>query len=178
MKQAAEARVREERVRSEYREKAAREREEDTRRKDERDHEMEKAKKEGGLWIETGGGKKSKGRKGPLTPVTPLVVRPAIKTILTREKKENVAASGTGAKTSPGKTISAKMSSAKTSPAMNSPVKASPAKAGLVAGVLTKASPPKEKSIESSGRAGVWGSKRAFLRKENFGTSLKNRDGL
>jgi hypothetical protein len=168
LKLAAEARLREERVRREYREKAGREREEETRRKDEHNREVEKARKEGGLWVETGGGKKSKGRKGPLTPVTPLVVRPDIKTILTREKKDNVASSGTEAKTSPANTSSAK----------NSPVKASPAKADLVAEILTKASPPKDKPIESSSRAGVWGSKRAFSRKENLGTSLRDRDGL
>lgn len=81
---AAEQRAKEARVRREAREKAAWEREEEMRTKQAKEEEERKARREGGLWIESGSGKKSKGRKGggvaglgnPLSPVpmTPAVV--------------------------------------------------------------------------------------------------------
>ena len=111
--------MREDRLRREYREKAAREREEEARRKEEREREMEKAKKEGGLWIETGSTRKGRHRKGPLTPVTPLVSSPTIRTILTRDKKENVPVAGSP-KISPAKKIPAKTSPPKDRPAESS----------------------------------------------------------
>lgn len=69
---AAEQRAKEERIRREAREKAMREREEEMRSKKEKEEEEKKAKAEGGLWIETGSGKRGKGRKtannSPNTP--------------------------------------------------------------------------------------------------------------
>jgi hypothetical protein len=91
-KHAAEQRAKEERIRREAREKAAREREEETRLKAMRDKEEERAKKEGGTWIETGSGKKAKGRKGNGAlgfPVLPHSAPPVLKTFVEREKKEN-----------------------------------------------------------------------------------------
>ncbi|CBX94137.1 hypothetical protein IAQ61_004008 [Plenodomus lingam] len=76
-KQNYEQRLKEERVRREAREKAAREREEEMRLKKAKEEEERKAKKEGGMWIETGSGKKSRARKSgggavgnPLSPVS------------------------------------------------------------------------------------------------------------
>ncbi|OAL54513.1 hypothetical protein IQ07DRAFT_271455 [Pyrenochaeta sp. DS3sAY3a] len=69
---AAEQRAKEERIRREAREKAMREREEEMRNKKEKEEEEKKAKAEGGLWIETGSGRRGKGRKtannSPSTP--------------------------------------------------------------------------------------------------------------
>jgi hypothetical protein len=62
-KQAAELRAREERIRREAREKAAREREAEQRAKGEKEKDERKARKEGGTWIETAGGKKTRGKK-------------------------------------------------------------------------------------------------------------------
>ncbi|KAF2129384.1 hypothetical protein P153DRAFT_396659 [Dothidotthia symphoricarpi CBS 119687] len=86
-----ELRIKEERVRREARERASREREEEVRRKMERAAREERAKKEGGLWIETGSGKKGKDRKGVSATSGPLSAPPVMKTIVAREKKENVA---------------------------------------------------------------------------------------
>jgi len=91
-KQAAEQRAKEERIRREAREKAAREREEEARIKASKEREEELAKKEGGAWIETGSGKKQKGRKGgPSTgfPTMPHFSPPVLKTLITKDKKEN-----------------------------------------------------------------------------------------
>ncbi|KAF1936334.1 hypothetical protein EJ02DRAFT_88293 [Clathrospora elynae] len=62
-KMAVELRAKEERVRRDAREKAAHEREIEQRAKREKEEEERKARKEGGAWIETAGGKKTKGRK-------------------------------------------------------------------------------------------------------------------
>jgi hypothetical protein len=70
--QRAEAvqREKQERVRREAREKAAKEREEEARMKAEREKEEEKAKREGGAWIESGG---KKGKKAKGFPVMPMM---------------------------------------------------------------------------------------------------------
>ncbi|KAI8942910.1 hypothetical protein NX059_000949 [Plenodomus lindquistii] len=75
-----EQRLKEERVRREAREKAAREREEESRIKQFKEEQERKAKKDGGLWIETkkGKGKKSGGNNvggNPLSPVGKIVGR-------------------------------------------------------------------------------------------------------
>jgi hypothetical protein len=145
-KHATEARLREERLRREYRDRAAREREDEARRKEEREREAERAKKEGGLWIETGAGRRGRHRKGPLTPVTPLVSSPAIRTILTRDKKENMPVAG-----------GSKMSPAKKSPAKTSPPKDKPTESSGRAGVWG----PKKNDSNASKR-------------ENTGTGLRN----
>jgi|TARA_R110002003_G_scaffold232_15_gene16848 flagellar biosynthesis GTPase FlhF len=94
-KQAAEQRAKEERIRREAREKAAREREEEARKKAIKQMEQERAKKEGGLWIETGSGKKQKGRKGGGQvsgagfPTMPVSAPPVLKTFSGKDKKEN-----------------------------------------------------------------------------------------
>jgi hypothetical protein len=77
-KQAAELRAKEERVRREARDKAARERQAEERLKREKEEQERQARKEGGAWIETSGGKKPKGRKSGSSaaaggsPTTPL----------------------------------------------------------------------------------------------------------
>jgi hypothetical protein len=86
-KQAAELRAKEERVRREARDKAARERQAEERLKREKEEQERQARKEGGAWIETSGGKKPKGRKsgsgaavaGPMMPLNapPTIIRPA-----------------------------------------------------------------------------------------------------
>lgn len=91
-KQAADLKAKEEKVRREAKEKAIREREEELRIKREKEEEERKAKKEGGLWIETATGKKGKGRKsgghGGLT--TPLSAPPVMKSVAgLKDRKEN-----------------------------------------------------------------------------------------
>lgn len=89
-KKAAEQRAKEDRIRTEAREKAARERDEEAKRKKVREEEERKAKKEGGMWIETGSGKKGKSRKsgGGGSPVTPTMGAKGMLGV--KEKKENV----------------------------------------------------------------------------------------
>lgn len=100
-KHAAEQRAKEERVRREALEKATREREEENKMKAIKEKEEERAKKEGGMWIETGSGKKTKGRRsGALNfPALPRSAPPVLKTFADREKKENES----GARMSPKK---------------------------------------------------------------------------
>ncbi|KAF2027704.1 hypothetical protein EK21DRAFT_71432 [Setomelanomma holmii] len=106
-KQAAELRAKEERIRRVAREKAASEREEEARQKAIMQEQQERAKKEGGLWIETSSGKKQKGRKGAGTdagfgaglPIMLMSAPPVLKTFPTKDKKENEG----GAKMSPKK---------------------------------------------------------------------------
>jgi hypothetical protein len=175
-KQAAEARLREERLRREYREKAAREREEEARRKEEREREMEKAKMEGGLWIETGSGRRGRHRRGPLTPVTPLVPTPTIKSILTRDKKENVSIGG-GPKASLAKLSPADTGLPKTSPPKTNMSKTNLPKTSLPKTNPPKTNPPKDKPLESSGRAGVWGPKKTDSnapKRDHTGSGLRN----
>lgn len=62
-RQAAELKVKEERIRREAREKAAREREAEERAKREKEEEELRARKEGGLWIESSANKKYRVRK-------------------------------------------------------------------------------------------------------------------
>jgi hypothetical protein len=90
-KHAAEQRAKEERIRREAREKAIREREEEVRLKIMKEKEEERAKKEGGLWIETSAGKKHKNRKSTtlVAPVVPLSAPPVLKTFFAKDKKEN-----------------------------------------------------------------------------------------
>jgi hypothetical protein len=90
-KQAADQRAKEERIRREAREKAMREREEEAKLKVIKEKEEERAKKEGGVWIETSGGKKHKGRKGlaPGAHVASLSAPPVMKTFFGKDKKEN-----------------------------------------------------------------------------------------
>ena len=91
-KQAAELKAKEERVRREAREKAIREREEELKLKREKEEEERKARKEGGLWIETGSGKKGKGRKGGghVGLTTPVSAPPVLKTVTgLKDRKEN-----------------------------------------------------------------------------------------
>lgn len=80
--QRAEQVLRAERVRKEAREKAAKEREEEKRAREMREKEEEVAKREGGVWIESGG-KKAKGKKG-------FAVMPMGYAGKAGEKKENV----------------------------------------------------------------------------------------
>jgi hypothetical protein len=100
-KYAAEQRAKEERVRREAREKAARERKEEHKMKAIKEKEEERAKKEGGLWIETGNGKKTKGRRGGALnfPTLPQSAPAVLKTFADKEKKENE----NGVRTSPKK---------------------------------------------------------------------------
>ena len=91
-------------MRREAREKAAREREEEDKIKREKDEEERKARKEGGLWIETSSGKKGKTRKNGSTGIsgltTPLNPRPVTRPVVgPHKKKEN----GSGEPTSPKK---------------------------------------------------------------------------
>jgi hypothetical protein len=90
-KLAAEQRAKEERIRREARETADKEREEEARLKTIKEKEEELAKKQGGAWIETSGGKKQKGRKGTAlgAPTISLSTPPVLKTLLTKDKKEN-----------------------------------------------------------------------------------------
>lgn len=84
-RQAAELKVREERVRREAREKAAREREAEQRAKRDKEEEELRAKREGGPWIETSGGKKYKAKRSaggnsPMdSPTRPLSSLPVAK---------------------------------------------------------------------------------------------------
>ncbi|KAF1919971.1 hypothetical protein BDU57DRAFT_156952 [Ampelomyces quisqualis] len=80
------------RVRREAREKAAREREEEARLRVVRLKEEEKAKREGGAWIESG--KKGKGRKGVGFPVLPHSASAGVKALGEGEKKENEGSGG------------------------------------------------------------------------------------
>jgi hypothetical protein len=90
-KYAAELRAKEERVRREAREKAAREREEENKMKAIKEKEKERAKKEGGLWVETDSGEKTKGRRGGALnfPSLPQSVPAVLNTFADKEKKEN-----------------------------------------------------------------------------------------
>jgi hypothetical protein len=90
-RQAAELRAKEERIRREAREKAARERAEEARIKVLKEKEEERAKQEGGRWIETASIKKGRGKKGGGAGGA-LVLSPAhsiMKPTNSREKKEN-----------------------------------------------------------------------------------------
>jgi hypothetical protein len=133
-KHAAVQRAKEERIRRVAREKATREREEEARLKAMKEKEEERAKKEGGLWIETGSGKKQKGKKGAAIgfPAMPFSAPPALRRLADKEKKGNDG----GAK------MSANMSATM-----------SPTKEG--------------KSVDTGGRAGIWGPKKILSRKEN-----------
>ncbi|KAJ4368391.1 hypothetical protein N0V83_006748 [Neocucurbitaria cava] len=88
-KQAADFKAKEERIRREAKEKAIREREEELRVKREKEEQEQRAKKEGGLWIETANLKNRKGRKGGANggPPTPLSAPAIMKTVT--DKKEN-----------------------------------------------------------------------------------------
>ncbi|KAL5117895.1 hypothetical protein ACEQ8H_004213 [Pleosporales sp. CAS-2024a] len=102
-KHAAELRAKEERVRRDACEKAAREREEEKRTKAMKQQEEERAKKEGGVWIQTGSGKKTKGRRGAGVgalgfSVLPNSGQPVVQTFAEREKKENASGSKMSAK--------------------------------------------------------------------------------
>ncbi|KAH7395264.1 hypothetical protein DE146DRAFT_615250 [Phaeosphaeria sp. MPI-PUGE-AT-0046c] len=101
-KQVAEQKLKEERVRREAREKAMREREEEAKIKAEKEREDERVKKEGGAWVETGSGKKSKGRKNMGMafgfPVLPSSAPPTVKTFAEREKQSGA---NRGARMSP-----------------------------------------------------------------------------
>jgi hypothetical protein len=132
--------AKEERIRREAREKAAREREEEARLKAMKEKEEERVKKEGGLWIETGSGKKQKGKKGAAMnfPAMPFSAPPVLRTFADREKKEHDG--------------NAKMSPKKQN---DGSAKMSPLKDG--------------KSTDTGGRAGVWGPKKILTRKENMG---------
>jgi hypothetical protein len=90
-KHTVELRAKDERIRREAREKAAREREEEARNKVMKEKEEVRAKKEGGLWIETSGGKKTKSRKGIPTgsPVLAHSESPVLKALFGKDKKEN-----------------------------------------------------------------------------------------
>ncbi|CAO2654979.1 Nn.00g117120.m01.CDS01 [Neocucurbitaria sp. VM-36] len=91
-KQAAELKLKEERVRRQAKEKAIKEREEELRIKREKEEEERRARKEGGLWIETANGKKGKGRKsgGNAGLTTPLPDPPNMKTVAgLKDRKEN-----------------------------------------------------------------------------------------
>ncbi|KAH7398540.1 hypothetical protein BKA66DRAFT_437589 [Pyrenochaeta sp. MPI-SDFR-AT-0127] len=90
-KQAAEFRAKEERIRREAREKAMREREEELRAKREIEEAERRIEKEGGLWIETGIGKKGKGRKsGGNNGLAPVSAPPVMKIVGTaKDKKES-----------------------------------------------------------------------------------------
>lgn len=100
-KQLAEQKAKEERVRREAREKALKEREEEAKIKAEKEMEDERVKKEGGPWMETGSGKKSKSRKGMAFgfPVLPSSAPPTVRTFA--EKERNGA--NVGARMSPKK---------------------------------------------------------------------------
>jgi hypothetical protein len=151
-KQTAVQRAKEERIRREAHEKAAREREEEARLKAMKQKEEERAKKEGGLWIETGSGKKQKGKKGAAMnfPAMPFSAPLVLRTFADREKKENDG----NVKMSPKKQNdgSAKMSPRKQN---DGGAQMSPLKDG--------------KSTDTGGRAGVWGPKKILTRKENMG---------
>ncbi|KAH8724928.1 hypothetical protein GQ44DRAFT_740012 [Phaeosphaeriaceae sp. PMI808] len=88
-KLAIEQRAKEGRIRREAREKANKEREEEAKLKATKDKEEERARKEGGLWIETGSGKKQKGRK-TVSPALPLSAPPFAKTFSAQEKIEDM----------------------------------------------------------------------------------------
>jgi hypothetical protein len=100
-KYAAEQRAKEGRIRREAREKAARERVEENKMKAIKEREEERAKKEGGMWIETGSGKKTKGRRGGALNflALPQSASPILKNFADKEKKEN----SNGARMSPKK---------------------------------------------------------------------------
>jgi hypothetical protein len=108
-KHAAELQAKEERIRREAREKAAREREEEARLKAVKEREEERARKEGGLWIETGSGKKQKARRGGASIYSgiPNSAPPVLKTFADNEKRAN----GGGVKMSPNKEIKSTESS-------------------------------------------------------------------
>jgi hypothetical protein len=98
-KQAAEQQAKAERIRREASEKAAKEREEEAKLKAIKEKEDERARKEGGLWIETGSGKKQKPRKGGAYNyhAMPISAPPVLQTFPDTGKKAN----GGGAKMSP-----------------------------------------------------------------------------
>jgi hypothetical protein len=99
-KHAAELRAKDERIRREAREKAAREREEEARVRVIKETEEERAKKDGGAWIETSGGKKTKSRKGGVvgSPVPADAGSPVLKMVFGRERKENEGATNASPK--------------------------------------------------------------------------------
>jgi hypothetical protein len=105
-KLAVEVRAKEERIRRDARDKANRERDEEARVKAMREREEERARKEGGVWIETGSVKKGKARKGAgSSPITPLSGPPVLKTILSRDiKKETDTGNRMGPKNTSPKT--------------------------------------------------------------------------
>ena len=89
-KHAAESKVKEERIRREARERAAREREEELKLKREKEEEERRARMEGGLWIETGGGRKGKGKKSGANSGTSMPITCSAAMVAAgREKKEN-----------------------------------------------------------------------------------------
>ena len=90
-KQVADAKAKEEKIRQVARERAAKEREDELRTKREKDEQERRAKKEGGLWIETGSGKKGKGKKNGFYngPPTPTSGPPTPAMIVSRDQKEN-----------------------------------------------------------------------------------------
>ncbi|KAG9194755.1 hypothetical protein G6011_04790 [Alternaria panax] len=109
-KQAAELRAKEERVRREARDKAAREREADQRVKREKEEAERRAKKEGGTWIETSGGKKPKSKRSgggsglASSPATPLNSLSTLKmTAVPKNIKEIGGGVGGGERMSPKK---------------------------------------------------------------------------
>jgi hypothetical protein len=96
-KHAAEHRAKEQRIRREAHEKALRERGEESKIKAAREKEQDRAKKDGGLWIETSGSKKAKVRKAGGAPMTPFSAPPIMKTFPAKDKKENEGSSKTSA---------------------------------------------------------------------------------
>jgi hypothetical protein len=88
-RQVVELRAKEERIRREAREKAARERAEEARIKILKEKEEERAKQEGGRWIETASIKKGRGKKGGGGALLQFPAPPILKPINSREKKEN-----------------------------------------------------------------------------------------
>ncbi|EUC41862.1 hypothetical protein COCMIDRAFT_8489 [Bipolaris oryzae ATCC 44560] len=115
-KVAAEMRAKEERVRREAREKATREREAEQRAKQEKEEDEIRAKKEGGPWIETLGGKKFKGKRnaggsGTMGSPTRLLNSLSVAKMATGPKntKENSSGNGDGGEMMGSKTVSVDM---------------------------------------------------------------------
>lgn len=84
-----EQRAKEDRIRREAREQATREREEEAKIRATKEKEEERLKKDGGLWIETGSGKKGRGKKAASAPATPFFAPPTMKSLINKEKKQN-----------------------------------------------------------------------------------------
>ncbi|XP_014562693.1 hypothetical protein COCVIDRAFT_83269 [Bipolaris victoriae FI3] len=115
-KVAAEMRAKEERVRREAREKAAREREAEQRAKQEKEEDEIRAKREGGPWIETSGGKKFKGKRnagssGTTGSPTRLLTSLSVAKMATGPKntKDNGTGNGDGGESMGPKTVSVDM---------------------------------------------------------------------